>query len=324
MDVEMALKVDGQATFHPLKFLYHIAAHLEIYEKTFVRSIEENKVITNQGTVTADHIVMTTHYPFVNTPGYYFLRMHQSRSYVLALENAATLDGIYYGVDPGGYSFRNYGPQLLLGGGAHRTGSNPQGGQYEQLRETARLFYPDSREIAHWSAQDCMSLDQVPYIGPFSSTLHNIYVATGFNKWGMSSSMAAAQILSGYIHGTPPPYSQVFSPARFNLSASTKNLIKDGSQTFKGIALSPILPARANVDELPLGGGGIVDCDGEKIGIYKNEDGEVFTVSPYCTHLGCQLEWNPEELTWDCPCHGSRFNYTGELMDNPAMKGLEK
>lgn len=324
LEVEMALEVGDQAVFHPLQFLYGIAAHLSVYQHTFVRSIEDSKIITNQGTVTAKHIVMATHYPFINTPGYYFLRMHQERSYVLALENAADLHGIYYGIDKDGYSFRNYGPLLLLGGSGHRTGRNPEGGQYGQLREAARKFYPDSKETAHWSAQDCMALDHVPYIGSFSASLPNLYVATGFNKWGMTSSMAAAQILSGYILGAPPAYGEIFSPARFNLPASTKNLIKDGTQSFKGLALSPILPARASVDDLSPGDGGIVDCDGEKIGVYKNGNGEVFTVSPYCTHLGCQLEWNPEELTWDCPCHGSRFNYTGELISNPAMKGLEK
>ena len=191
------------------------------------------------------------------------------------------------------------------------------------LRRKAKEFYPKSTEAAHWSAQDCMTLDGVPYIGQFSSSTPNWYVATGFGKWGMTSSMVAAMLLCDEITGKQNPYAGIFSPQRFTPTASTKAFLKDSGQAVKGLSRQVFAPPRADIDALPTGHGGVVDCDGEKVGVYKDEHGEVFLVSTRCPHLGCQLEWNPDEKSWDCPCHGSRFDYAGRLIDNPAQQDLE-
>lgn len=190
---------------------------MTVYEQTLVLRVDGGRVETDRGTVRARHVVFACHFPFVNAPGYYFARMHQERSYVLALKNAPQLDGMYYGVDPEGLSFRNAGEYLLLGGGNHRTGENSAGGRYELLRQAARRCYPDSREAAHWSAQDCIPLDGVPYIGVYAPSVPNWYVATGFQKWGMTSSMAAAMLISARITGREDPDGAVFSPRRFKL-----------------------------------------------------------------------------------------------------------
>lgn len=321
--VAAALRFDGQAHFHPLEFLQAVAEPLEIYEDVPVRTVEGEKIFTDLGTVTAKHIIFACHYPFLNVPGYYFMRIHQERSYVLALENAAQFRGMYLGVDADGLSFRPQGEVLLLGGGNHRTGENSTGGQYQKLREAATRYWPESRETAHWSAQDCMTLDGIPYIGRFSASTPDWYVATGFQKWGMTTSMAAALLISSLIAKGTSPYEEVFSPQRFTPSASAKTLMQETAQATKGLARHFLKPPRADIEALPCGHGGVVEYDGDKVGVYKNEDGETFLVSARCPHLGCQLEWNPDEKSWDCPCHGSRFDYHGNLIDNPAQDALE-
>ena len=197
--VKLALKMEGQGQFHPLRFLYMLAEELTIFEHTKVTHVEENAAVTAQGTVRAQKVVFACHYPFLNSPGYYFMRMHQERSYVLAVKKAASLDGMYYGIDEDGLSFRSAGEYLLLGGGGHRTGKNTTGTSYEYLSSRAEAYWPGCKEMARWSAQDCMTLDGIPYIGQYSKSSPDWYVATGFGKWGMTSSMVAAQLLTDQI-----------------------------------------------------------------------------------------------------------------------------
>lgn len=321
--VKGAVRFDHQAQFHPLAFLSGIIHDLTIYEHTRVTSVEADRAITDRGTVKADKIVFATHYPFLNQPGYYFLRMHQERSYVLALKDAVELDGMYIGIDEKeGWSLRNENGLLLFGGGGHRTGENRAGGQYRALRNKAKELWPQAVEVAHWSAQDCMPLDGVPYIGCFSDPTPNWYVATGFQKWGMTSSMTAAMIIADLIMGVENPYAAVFSPQRFTPSASAQSFLEEGKHAVRDLSRRVFAPPRGLAEELPAGHGGVVELDGEKVGVYKDEDGEIFAVSIRCPHLGCQLEWNPDEKSWDCPCHGSRFDYRGNLLDNPAQEGL--
>lgn len=317
-----AVKFPNQAQFHPLKFLEAIAEDLTIYENTMAKSIEDNRVITEHGEIKAKKIVMATHYPFINAPGYYFARMHQERSYVIALENAADLDGMYIDADENGYSFRNYKNLLLFGGAGHRTGDNFTGGRYKILRNAAKKLYPDSEERYHWSTQDCMSLDGAPYIGQYSSSTPDLYVATGFNKWGMTSSMTAAIILTDLLQRKTNENQEVFSAKRFHLATTANNLFQEGVQAVSGLFSEKLRGAKFPAADIENGHGGIVEYEGHKVGIYKNQDGECFYIHAKCTHMGCQLQWNPDELSWDCPCHGSRFDYKGNLINGPAMKGL--
>ncbi len=320
--VKGAVKFANQAQFHPLKFLSAIADTVTIYENTKVLEVEDSLLLTNRGKIAAKYVVFACHYPFINVPGFYFLRMHQDRSYFLACRNAATLNGMYRSLEQTGYSLRYYKDILLFGGGSHRTGENSQGGQYSALRSALSQFYPGGKEFAHWSAQDCMTLDGVPYIGQFSSGKPNWYVATGFGKWGMTGSMVSAQLISSQIAGEEVWYAPVFSPERFTPKSSAKALLDEGMHAIKGLTRRIFQLPKATEEELPLGHGGIIEVDGEKLGVYKNEKGQIFIITPKCPHLGCQLEWNPDELSFDCPCHGSRFTYTGQLIDNPAQTDL--
>lgn len=326
-----AVSFRNQAQFHPLKFLYALSSQLDIREYTKVETVEEHKIITNCGECYADKIVFATHYPFINVPGYFFMRMHQERSYVVAVDtkgistNLTDLDGMYYGIDKNnGYSFRSYQEDhkiVLLGGKGHRTGKGQDEKRYQQLINVAEKIWPNGKIICKWSAQDCITLDHVPYIGKYCDSRPDWYVATGFQKWGMSHSMVAAMILSERIVNKKYENVDIFSPQRTTLT-SIPNLMKEGVQATKGLLNEKLKLPKEKIDELPVSSGGIVEYEGEKVGVYKKKEGEVYVVKTKCPHLGCQLEWNPEELSWDCPCHGSRFDYTGKLIDNPAQEDL--
>lgn len=207
-----AVRVKGQAQFNPIKFVSQISNGLNIYENTFVTELGENFALTKNGKITAQKIIVATHFPFLNKHGSYFLKLYQHRSYVLALKNAPTFNGMYVDDEKTGLSFRNYGDLLFLGGGGHRTGK--QGGNWKELSSFARENFPEASEEYRWAAQDCMSLDDIPYIGNYSKSTPNLYVMSGFNKWGMTGAMTAAMVITDMIIGKNNPFSEVFNPSR--------------------------------------------------------------------------------------------------------------
>ncbi len=275
-----AVKTKAQAQFHPLKFAYGLAKDLPIYENTEVLELKPHGARTRHGEIRADKIIVATHFPFINKHGSYFLKLYQHRSYVLALENAQDVGGMYVDDDDKGLSFRNSGNILLLGGGGHRTGK--KGGSWHELLDFARQHYPNARVVAKWAAQDCMSLDRIPYIGMYSRRTPNLFVSTGFNKWGISSSMLGAILLRDMLLGRKNPWAELFSPSRS--------------------MLRPQLAVNAAESTLNL----------------------LTPTSPRCPHMGCALKYNAQEHSWDCPCHGSRFDEKGTLLDNPATGNLKR
>lgn len=300
--VEGAVRFEKQAQFHPLEFIKGLVPKLTIYEHTKVLEVDDYIITTDKGVLVADNIIFACHYPFPVVPGYYFLRQHQSRSYVLALEGKGVpkkLSGMYYGIDKDGLSFRSAQGKLLFGGSSHRTGRRIYGGKHItnsgkatpgfcDLRKTAKQHYPEAEEVAHWAAQDCMPHDHIPFIGRFSKQREHWYVATGFQKWGMSTAMVAAMIISDQIVGKDNPYGWVFSPQRLLIKAGYKDLVVDVWESIKGLS-----------------------------------KGMVVKPDRRCPHMGCALVWNEDEGTWDCPCHGSRFEQEGKLIDNPAQTDLD-
>ena len=273
-----AVRFECQAQFHPLKFMYAISKGLNIYEHTKVLEIAPNLVKTKGGNITAKKIIVATHFPFINKHGFYFLKMYQHRSYVIALKNATDVSGMYLDDNEKGLSFRNYDDLLLLGGGSHRTGE--KGGNWAVLREFAKQNYPEAETVYEWATQDCMPLDGVPYIGHYSGSTPDLYVATGFNKWGMTSAMVSAELLTDMVLEKENPYAEVFDPSRSMLCA----------QLF------------ANIGKAVLN--------------------LITPTVPRCPHMGCALKYNPDERSWDCSCHGSRFTEDKKLIDNPATKDL--
>lgn len=226
-----AIRFRHQAQFHPLKFLSHLISDLNIREHTRAQAFHGRTAVTNKGKITAQKIIIATHFPIINKHGSYFLKLYQQRSYVLGLEGAPTLDGMYRDCTEGGFSLRSHGATLLLGGSSHRTGKPSSG--WSALENAARQWYPSCRTAYRWATQDCMSLDGLPYIGPYSSSTPDLYTATGFNKWGMTGSMVAAQLLCDLVQGKDSPYAPIFSPSRSilrpqllaNVLESSKNLL---------------------------------------------------------------------------------------------------
>ena len=210
-----AIEFEEQAQFHPLLLAAGIAAGLNIYEHTPAWGFEGNTVYTDKVRIEAKKILIATHFPIINKHGGYFLKLFQDRSYVLALENAPDPAGMFIGAEGCGPSIRSSGDLLLFGGGAHPTGK--KGGGYAELEALARSCYPGARIKYRWAAQDCMSLDGIPYIGRYGKNTPELYVATGFNKWGMTSSMVSAMILSDLLLERENPYAKVFSPQRSSM-----------------------------------------------------------------------------------------------------------
>lgn len=212
VEIEGAVKFPNQAQFNPLKLLSELSKDLEIYENTKVIEVRGNQALAFNGTVTAEKIIVATHFPFMNKRGAYFIKLYQHRSYLIALENGPQIDGMYVDEAQKGMSFRNYKNYILVGGGDHRTGK--QGGSYNEIRTFAKIHYPDCPEKYHWATQDCMSLDSVPYIGQYSPKTPNLYVATGFNKWGMTSAMVSSNLLADLVTDKDNEYKGVFLPSR--------------------------------------------------------------------------------------------------------------
>lgn len=317
--VSEALVFKNQAQFNPLKFVNGIIDGLNIYENTPAIKIIGKTVYTNRATISANNIVIACHYPFINFPGLYFLKMSQERSYVIAAEcGGYELNGMYIGTEKNSLSLRNYKNCILIGGGAHRTGENDKNYAYKYLTHKGKKIFSPCKEIARWSAQDCITLDGLPYIGRFTHNSSEMYVATGFGKWGMTTSMAAANIISDKIVGEKNSYSDIFSPSRFNLLASAKNLCTNTVETIKGFASHIKIPFDT-IDDVPVNTAKTIKYNGENAGAYKDNDGKVYIVSLKCPHLKCTLNWNETTKTWDCPCHGSRYDYKGNLIDNPAQ-----
>ena len=275
-----AVGFDNQAKFHPLRFLSHIAKELNIREHTVVRELRGCTAVTNGGRIKADRIIVATHFPFLNKHGGYFLKLYQQRSYVLALENAQKTDGMYIGSQENSLSFRSSGDLLLLGGGGHRTGKT--GGNWSELKNFAQIHYPGASARYWWATQDCMTLDGLPYIGSYGSGTKNLYVTTGFNKWGMTNAMAGAMLLRDLLQGNGNPYGDVVCPSRSILRPQL--LINAAEAT-----------------------GNLLRFSGKR-----------------CPHLGCALHWNPQEHSWDCSCHGSRFDENGHRLNNPATGDLKE
>ena len=226
-----AVRFPRQAQFHPLEFAAGVAQDLQIYEHTKVRELLPGKAVTNGGTISAQKVIVATHFPMLNKHGGYFMKLYQHRSYVLALQKAPSFGGMYRDENEKGLSFRRHRDMLLLGGGSHRSGK--KGGCWNELEEFAGRYYPGAEIVSRWATQDCMTLDHVPYIGRYAKNTPDLFVAAGFNKWGMTSSMAAADILCDLVQGKQNPYAGVFDPSRsilhpqlfLNAAGSTINLL---------------------------------------------------------------------------------------------------
>ena len=304
--IEGAIEFENQAQFHPVKYVNGLAKSIlenggEIFENTKVVEYQKrDKEFTvlaeaegNTKQVKAKYVVVCTRYPIFNVPGFYFLKMYQELEYGIAIKTDTKLKGMYVSVEVPTISFRDYEENgenyILVVGNGHKTGEKTEENGFEVLENFAKTYFPDKEIVYRWNAEDTIGLDKIPYIGEYSEVRENMYVATGFKKWGMTSSNVAANLITDKIMGRKSQYEEIFNSTRLEAIKNheeMKNMLKE-------VGESVIMPR------------------------LKGEKGK-----KYCAHLGCEITWNDVTKTWDCPCHGSRYEPDGKLIEGPSVHDL--
>jgi glycine/D-amino acid oxidase-like deaminating enzyme/nitrite reductase/ring-hydroxylating ferredoxin subunit len=333
-----AVRVEDQAQFHPRKYCVGLAEWLAgqgtaVHELTRVLDVDEDaggcRIETEHGELRAAHAVLATHLPMVDPAGF-FARTHPERSYALT----ATLDGpapaaMYLSAGSPTRSVRPIvagGNRVLVGGEGHKVGQDPNTEErYATLEAWARQRFAVVDVEHRWSAKDYVSIDLVPYVGPLVKGRARRHVATGFRKWGMSNGTAAAAVIADRILGRDNPWAALYDSTRLKPGAGAKEFVKENlnvAKRFIGDRLAALRPPEA--DALAPGEACIAEVDGEKLAAYRDRDGALHAVSARCTHLGCLVTWNTAERSWDCPCHGSRFDPDGRVLQGPAVRDLDR
>jgi glycine/D-amino acid oxidase-like deaminating enzyme/nitrite reductase/ring-hydroxylating ferredoxin subunit len=317
-----AVRFDEQAEFHPVKYLEGLAAALDgsVYEGTMATQVHGGRVSTAGGqVVSAEHVVVATHLPFLDR-GLYFARCHPERSYVVAGRTTDAPTGMYLSTEQPAHSIRAHGDWLLVGGESHKTGQADAAERYARLESWARERFGIEPEL-RWATHDHMPVDGVPYVGRHDPLSSGVWVATGFRKWGLAMGTAAAELLAAQITGRDHAWRQLFDPHRVRPRASATSFVKENANVARRFFGDRVVK-RGDVDEIGPGEGRVVgSCLGQRA-VYRAEDGTLHELSARCTHLGCIVNWNTAERTWDCPCHGSRFGATGEVIEGPAVRPL--
>ncbi len=336
LPIKAAIRFDNQAQFHPRKFLISLAKKIsddgiQIYEQTRVVDIEEAEnyvLVTNKGNkVTASKVIIASHYPFYNKHGLYFSRIYSERSYVVAIKAKEKYPGgMYINLEEPTRSLRSQiselGELILVGGDHHKTGQGEDTVlHYNALIEFFNQIFTVEDIPYRWSTQDCMTLDKLPYVGHFTSKTPNMYITTGYGKWGMTNSIASAMILSDLITKGNSPWQDVYNPSRHTIASSAKNFVVENFNVAKELIEGKLTSAPIHENIKP-GEGKIIEVNGQKAGAYRDEQGTLHIVDATCTHMGCELSWNSAEKTWDCPCHASRFTYKGDVVEGPANRPL--
>lgn len=339
--VKKALVLRNQAQFDPVKFLQGLLPSIKnnggwIFEHTravSVKGSDEPTVKTEKGhKIKCKDVLVSSHFPFNDEQGAYFSRLHAQRSYSIAVKPVKTPPkGMYLTVDSPSRSLRqatdpNGEPLLLIGGQGHTAGKNDDStfANYEALKNYGEEEFGIASIPYRWSAQDLVSLDNVPYIGQMITGKKHVWVATGFAKWGMSNGVVAALLLKDLILEKENRYAALFDPTRTELKKGASSFIKENTDVAKELVKGKAHREDKTVEELERDEGSIVVHNGKKAGAYRDKAGNIHVIKPTCTHMGCDVEWNDAERSWDCPCHGSRFSYTGSVIEGPVVKSLKK
>jgi glycine/D-amino acid oxidase-like deaminating enzyme/nitrite reductase/ring-hydroxylating ferredoxin subunit len=337
--VKAAVRFDGQAQFHPRKFLVPLAKKIyekgvRIFEQSRIIDIEENNghyILTTEQEkkITAKKVIIASHYPFYQKKGMYFSRLYCERAYIITVKAREKYPGgMYINAENPSRSLRGLNSDsdefVLIAGESHKTGQGKDlNDHYRALAEFAQGIFTIDDIPFRWSAQDCMTLDGIPYIGSYASDSPGLYIATGFQKWGMTSSMVSAMVIKDLILKGESPWQDVFDPSRKITAESVKTFVVENLDVAKQFIAGKIKPLPEDYDIKP-GEADIVESNGDRTGLYRDDQGELHMVNTTCTHMGCELNWNSAEKSWDCPCHGSRFTFSGDIIEGPAVKPLTK
>jgi glycine/D-amino acid oxidase-like deaminating enzyme/nitrite reductase/ring-hydroxylating ferredoxin subunit len=338
--VTKAVQLRDQAAFHPRKYCLGLAAAVDgggshVYEHTRVKEVEELKrvvhVTTEDGTqFSTKHVVVATQIPFMGD-GRFYARTYPMRAYAIAVRlSEKAPEGMYISADSPTRSLRPYGsgskPGVIVGGESHKVGQDPDPEEhYQALEGWARERLSGFQEVEYrWSAQDYVSVDGMPFVGRLSDDHEHVFVATGFRKWGMTNGTAAATMVTDAIAGRENPWAEAFDATRKRPRQAAVNFVKENLNVARHLFGDKLLASERSLDQLQPGEAAFVDVDGETVAVFVDDRGDAHAVAPDCTHMGCRLSWNLAERSWDCPCHGSRFDPDGRVLQGPANTDLEK
>ncbi|TVY02186.1 FAD-dependent oxidoreductase [Cohnella terricola] len=339
ISIKSALVMRDQAQFHPLKYLMALIDRVvrtesQIFENTTVMKVEEGDrpvVVTEDGhRVRCRHVISASHFPFLDWKGFYFARMHAERSYVLGVRIEGEYGGgMYISADDPKRSIRvareGDSPLILIGGQGHKAGQSAcTFDHYLALEAFADYMYRVKDIPYRWSTQDLVTLDKLPYVGRINARTDNIFVATGYRKWGMTNGTAAAHLLTNLVLGAEDRYRELFDPSRLHADPDIKSFITSNADVAKQLVVGKLEMVYRSPDSLNENEGALVRVNGKRAGAYRDPEGVLHLVDTTCTHLGCETNWNDGDRTWDCPCHGSRFSYTGEVIEGPAKEPLAR
>jgi len=334
-----AVRQDDQAQFHPLKYLTPLVKEVAgegsfVFDNSRAINVDEGEpccVTTEQGSVTCDDVVVATNYPFLDR-GLFFARVHPKRSYCISgpVPGDRLTDGMYISTDEPTRSVRSIpdGDRtiILIGGEGHNVGQEQDTEKhYANLEAWAREHY-GMTEITHrWSTQDGSTVDHIPYVGTLRRSSDHLFVATGFKKWGMTNGTTAGVLITDLILGRDNPFAHLYDPHRLTVGASAPTFVEENVKVGAKFVKDRIAhPQSGTADDLAPGQAAVMGMAPNQTAIYRDESGTLHAVSAVCTHLGCIVNWNPAEKTWDCPCHGSRFGYDGGVIQGPAVQDLQK
>lgn len=333
------IEFPNQAQFNPYKYATSLAKICDIrgtkiYENSKaveVHPLNRGYEITleNGCKVKAKYIVLATKYPFIDFPGYHFLKMYQVTSNVIVVEPKEEADfGMYINSEEPAISLRTIknGEKrlVMVAGFNHKTGAKIDlSNSYYYLEKVARSLYPNCEVKYKWNTEDAIPLDKIPYIGEFSKEMPRVYVATGYKKWGITTSNIAAKIIVDKIMERENEYGELFRATRLEPIKNIKELGNMIKESVNSLVINKLKSPKETIEQVGNDEGKIVEIDGEKVGVYKDKEGKIFKIKPVCQHLGCELSWNNLDKTWDCPCHGSRYDYKGNLIYGPSVKNLE-
>src|SRR5690625_937123 len=338
--MKKGIVMKNQAHFHPLMYvqkLVEACVHngVEFYEHT--RALDTDfgnkpSVITNtDARIFSDYVIQASHYPFYDGLGFYPTRMYASRAYIIAVKLSKEIEeGMYINAETPSRSIRsceiNGENYVLIAGEGHKTGQGSNMMKhYNALLQFASENFNVTSVDYRWSAQDYITLDKIPYVGSVTESHKNIFVATGFRKWGMTNSTNAAKLITDLIVKNENKFEQLFSPSRdVKLDPSVRKIISFNTDVAKHLVKGKLERPNADLEALETNTACITTIEGERVGVFKDENNHLYGVDTTCTHLGCEVAWNDSENSWDCPCHGSRFTFEGDIINGPAVKPLRK